>query len=249
MVCDNPKRSDVRCALCHSATYACEYCEAQAVAVHENITESQVASIKKKYELRKKNLQNTIDFLRESPGSSAAKIKDGKKIDDLLEKVENLRNEEESEIRAFSNKRKKLAWPFSTYNGILRTQDLIKYIVNKIEANPDLDKHEKKGFKGKSVFLDEQTFHFINDLPAEYMHLGCLGVVRRLLEVTFNVGENKDRVTKRKLSDVSQFNNLIKCVQVVREFSRRCRSLDLGIIKAQEYRNLIYFFFQLFLIV
>lgn len=77
------------------------------------------------------------------------------------------------------------------------------------------------------------------------MHLVCLGVGKRIIELTFDVGETRSKTSKRKLSEASKFNAEIKKIKVFREFSRRCRNLDLGIIKAQEYRNFILFFFQI----
>ena len=77
------------------------------------------------------------------------------------------------------------------------------------------------------------------------MHLTCLGVVKRLISLTFNVGESRKRVTKRKLSEVSDFNKMISTEQVVREFSRRLRNMDFGVMKAQEFRNIILFYFIL----
>ena len=79
------------------------------------------------------------------------------------------------------------------------------------------------------------------------MHLACIGVVKRMVELTFNIGENRDRKTKRKLSDVLMYNMKIAGIKVVREFSRRLRQLDFGVMKAQELRNLILFFFPLVL--
>lgn len=65
----------------------------------------------------------------------------------------------------------------------------------------------------------------------------------RMLELTFLVGENRTRTTKRRLSHPSSFNDLMKEVKVFREFSRRARELDLAVLKAQEMRNIILFFF------
>lgn len=79
------------------------------------------------------------------------------------------------------------------------------------------------------------------------MHAGCIGVIKRLLELTFNVGENRDRVTNRKLSDSSLVNMLMCAIQVPREFSRRIRNLDFGVIKAQEFRNIGIFYFNIVL--
>ena len=154
-----------------------------------------------------------------------------------------LEEEQKKDISSIA-KRKQLAWPASTINSTLRTTDLIKYVVNKMNKY-DLDKNEKKGFKGKSHFLNQPNFHFINDIPAEYMHLGCLGVIKRCLELTFNTGEKRIKASKRKLSEPEEFNIQIKKIKFLREFSRRCRNLDLSIIKAQEYRNIGIFFFPL----
>lgn len=242
-VCDNPKRAILRCALCHSSTYACEYCEASAVLVQDVLISSTTKSIKKKYDLRRKSLQNTIDFLKESPGTTESKRRDELKIAELTNTLNDLEREEETEINNVNKKR--LAWPYSTINGILRTTDLIKYIVRKIERNEELTKHEKKGFKGASHLLNLENFNFINCIHAEYMHLACLGTTKRLVELTFDVGEVRKKTSKRKLSEASKFNHEIRKVQVFREFSRRCRNLDLSIIKAQEYRNIILFMYPI----
>ena len=79
------------------------------------------------------------------------------------------------------------------------------------------------------------------------MHLVCLGVVKRMVELNFKVGENRERQTKRKLTPPNLFNELIKSIQVCREFSRRCRNLDFGVMKASEFRNLVLFFFPIIL--
>ena len=205
---------------------------------------SQEVAIRKKFELRRQNLQNTIEFLEESPGTTKSKERDSQKIKELKEILAKMNEELQNELKSVS-KRRQLAWPFSTMTGLLRTNDLIRYTVNKIARNEELDKHEKKGFKGVSHFLSIPNFNFINSISAEYMHSVCLGVGRRLIELTFDVGELRTKTSKRRLSEAKQLNALMKTVQVVREFSRRCRNLDLGIIKAQEYRNYILFFFIL----
>ena len=175
-VCDNPKRAFLRCALCHSSSYACEYCESKAQFVRDALSKGH------------------------------------------------------------------LAWPFSTHNGPLRTLEKIIDITTRIENGDILTRDEAKGFYGTSHLLSQERFHFIYSMPCEYMHSTCLGVVKRLVILTFNVGETKKRITKRRLSDVSDYNQLISSIQVFREFSRRLRSMDVGVMKAQEYRNLILFF-------
>ena len=244
LIADNPKRSDIRCALCHGATYACEYCEAKAVLVQSIAIESERTAIQKKYALLKKNIENNIEFLNESPGSVKAKERDAKKIAELKEHIANLETEKEKELKSIS-KRKQLVWPFSTMSAILRTVDLIKYTVEKIKRNPELDKHEKKGIKGESHLLNQPNFNFIKNIPAEYMHLGCLGTVKRLLELTYDSGEKREKLSKRKLSPTILYNRQMKKIKVVREFGRRCRNLDLSLFKAQEYRNVILFFYPI----
>ena len=139
-----------------------------------------------------------------------------------------------------------LVWPCDTRKGKLRTVNSVRQVVALIEASEGpLDRDVAKGIKGKSHFLDQPHFNFITGIPCEYMHLVCLGVGKCLTELTFNIGERRDRITKRKLSDPSMFNELIKQVQVVREFGRRCRNLDFSVYKAQEFRNLILFMFPL----
>lgn len=143
-------------------------------------------------------------------------------------------------------KKKQLVWPSDTRHGKLRTLNSVRQITEQIELNGGpLERNVAKGIVGKSHFLDQPRFHYINDLPCEYMHCVCLGQVKRNVELTFKVGETRDRVTKRKLSDPALFNHYISCVQVVREFGRRCRNLDFSVYKAEEFRNLILFFFPL----
>ena len=135
---------------------------------------------------------------------------------------------------------------FNTRTGKLRTVNSIRQIVEQIEANEGpLERHLAKGIIGKSHLLNQPRFNFITDIPCEYMHLVCLGLVKRVTELTFKVGDNKERVTKRKLSDPALFNFYISQIQVVREFSRRCRTLDFSVFKAQEFRNLLLFFFPI----
>ena len=134
--------------------------------------------------------------------------------------------------------------------GNLRNLDNVTAIVEEIENNPAILKNDPnfcQGLKGKSLLLEQPHFHFIEDMPTEYMHLVCLGVVKRMLTLTFTVGENRERVTKRKLSSPKMYNDQIKEIQVFRECSRRCRSLDYGVMKAAEFRNALIFFFPIIL--
>ena len=134
--------------------------------------------------------------------------------------------------------------------GNLRTVEGILTISNEIENDPEIVKNNPdycKGIKGKSLLLEQPNFNILNDMPCEYMHLVCLGTVKRMVELNFKVGENRDRKTKRKLTPPQLFNELIKSVKLTREFSRRCRNLDFSVMKASEFRNLLIFFFPIVL--
>ena len=109
----------------------------------------------------------------------------------------------------------------------------------------DLLQEELRGFVGRSLFLDIPDFDFINHIPCEYLHSVCLGVVKRLLELTFAVGEKRPTKINRRLTPPSKYNELMKEIKCPKEFSRRSRCLDLSVMKGQELRNIILFYFPL----
>ena len=238
-VLDNLKRSTARCAKNHSARHPCEYCNNGAVT-HSVSNQKLVSIIEKKFQTQQSQVSQD---LQELINSQQPEEED---ITNLREQLINLANEKEAKIKKIA--RKQLTWPASTMEVNLRTLEDIENIVNEIETNPDILKNDPdfcKGLKGRSLFLDQPHFHMVNDMPCEYLHLVCLGVVKRLVVLCFKVGENRERITKRKLSNPAPFNEEMKSIQVARECSRRCRNLDVGIMKASEYRNIILFFFPI----
>lgn len=90
-----------------------------------------------------------------------------------------------------------------------RTRNSTIEILERIENGEELCLDELKGIVGRSVLLDIPEFNYVYDAPAEYMHLTCLGVIKRLILLTFDVGETKTRNTKRKLSSADSFNILM----------------------------------------
>ena len=244
-VFDNPKRSNVRCAKSACAKFGCEYCESCAVSFIDSKKKS-LTLIRKKYDLQEKNLSQEIEEMRQTQTQDDQEQYE--QLQNLEDTLASIIEEKETELK--KKGRKQLTWPASTMGGNLRTVERINEISNEIVNNPDVLKSNPdfcKGIKGKSLMLDQPNFHITNDMPCEYMHLVCLGVVKRMTELNFKVGENRERQTKRKLSPPNMFNELIKCIQVCREFSRRCRNLDFGVMKASEFRNLILFFFPIIL--
>ena len=144
-----------------------------------------------------------------------------------------------------NQKNNKIVWPASTMNGNERNNENVTEISNKIEAGQSLSIEESKGINGRSLFLDIPYFNIALDFPAEYLHSTCLGLGKRTLQLTFDVGESRQRNTTRKLSSTKDFNKLMSKIQVFRECSRRARNLDFSVMKGQEYRNILLFYFKL----
>ena len=242
-VFDNPKRSDMRCAKSACAKYGCEYCVNFAVPFVD-LNKKSLTMIKKRYETQENTLSKEIDELQQTQADDC----EDEHLINLKATLSQVIKEKETEMKKKS--RKQLRWPSATMEGNLRTIEDIKAISEEIEKKPNILKTDPefcKGIKGKSQFLDQPNFNLIHDMPCEYMHLLCLGVVKRMVELNFKVGENRVRNTKRKLTCPQLFNEKIKLIQLTREFSRRCRNLDFGVMKASEYRNLLFFFFPIVL--
>ena len=233
LVADNPKRSDCKDCLCHSAMFPCEYCFAKGVKCNLARPKCDRPDITKR--LLKEKLKR-VENLKDPESREASKV-----LKEILSDLEKNNNTEKS--------RQITVWPPSTANKELRTKENILEIVTLLENQEDdddndpLTRDDLKGVAGRSVLLDLDYFDFVNNAPAEYMHLVCLGVVKRTTELTFNVGLNRPRITKRKLSSTKKFNFLMSQTKSVFEFSRRSRDLDFSVYKAEEFRNLILFFF------
>ena len=234
IVADNPKRAFIRNSMQFSSLNGCEYCFTCGVSFRNKTTEETVSFIKK-IQQQKNDLEAQI--------TSLDKGKDSEQISKLQKIIQNL-----GEAETLAKKTKKtshVVWPANTRDGPLRTKEEILEIVQKIESGNELSHAEKKGIKGRSIMLDIEHFDFVISISTEYMHLICLGGVKRLLELCFTEGESRPRITKSKLVDPSKFNELMKDVKVFHEFSRRARKLDLAVMKAQEMRNILLFFFTL----
>ena len=241
-VFDNLKRAVMKCTKNHAAKFGCEYCYNCAVQFVQCDKKSQ-KMIKKRYEKQEKHLSKEIKKSKNEKNPEKQTY-----IQHLIKTLNDLKKEKEKELN--KKGRSHLKWPSSTMTGNLRTVDSMKDIINEIENNPDILKNDPdfcKGIKGKSHLLNQPSFDIIKDVPCEYMHLGCLSVVKRMVELNFQVGENRVRNTKRKLTPTELFNKKIKNVQVFRESSRRCRNLDTSVMKALEYRNLVILFFPIVL--
>ena len=228
---DSQKRSTARASKGHSSYFPCEYCESKGQLLHN--LDSALTSKKK---LLHKQKDNVLAQISEATASG-----DQIKIQSLKSVLSSV-NEA---IKAMNTKHNKIVWPATSRNGDLRTIEKVNDILEKIQNNDILSIDEAKGIVGRSLFLDIPYFNYLQDITVEYLHGVCLGVVKRMIELTFNVGESRQRNTKRKLSPVSEFNKLMAEVQSFREFSRRARNLDFSVMKGQEFRNIILFFFPI----
>lgn len=235
-IADNLKRANAREALNHASSFACEYCSFKAVS--QPITDKQT-------KLKIKRLENQISVINEKivrlQSANDTNEEEKAELKTLIDIVNCLK----TSLKDSSKKKSQIVWPSTSMHGEPRTQEKVEDIVNQLSENPDLDKDEAQGFVGKSPFLQLENFNFVRDIPAEYLHNMCLGNVKRLVELTFNVGTNRSRITKRKLTPLASFNIRIINIKSPFEFSRRVRALNFAVWKGQEYRNLILFFFPI----
>ena len=232
---DNPKRAIAKECLCFSSWYPCEYCFAKGTKIVTNSSSNEKE--KKKLNMQIQIVREKIDSLQNFPSQNTSEILKLKTFEKELIAAE----------KKIKEKKSNIVWPKTSMNAPLRTREEILKIIEKIENNIPMSIDEAKGVCGRSLLFDLPYFNFVSDNPVEYLHCVCLGVVKRCVELTFTVGENRPRVTKRKLSSPIQFNIQILHVKVVHEFSRRIRELDFAVYKGQEFRNLLLFFFPLVL--
>lgn len=97
------------------------------------------------------------------------------------------------------------------------------------------------GIIDRSPLLDFPGFDIIKDIPVDWMHGTCLGVVRMTFELTFDMGKNRKRKVPYKRVPVGNLNSQIIGIKWPTEFSRRSRVMDYSNWKAEEWRNLILF--------
>lgn len=234
IVADNPKRAFLKYSLQHSGRCGCEYCFESGVSFKDAVEEDTLPIVKK-IQNQKKDIKEQINFLQQCNDTEHIQT-----LHDLLKHL----NEAEA-VAKKQHKSSHIVWPASTMNGENRTKEKILEIAEQIEAGNELTPAEKKGIKGKSPILNIEYFDFVIEIPAEYMHLLALGVVKRLIELCFNVGENRSRVIKRPLTQPTLFNEIMEKIKMFKEFSRRARKLDLSVMKAQELRNFLIFYFPI----
>ena len=214
---DNLKRAIGKGCLNHASLFPCEYCFARGVRfVKQSIPDG------KNHQLQIALIDEKIEQL-------------GRQNSDELKALKLLRTKLASEGEKNKKKKSHIVWPHSTKEAEVRTTSNITEIVRKIENGANLSPEEKKGVVRRSPLAQIPNFSLVLDVPVDYMHTMCIGVIKRLVELTFNVGEVRIRITKRKLSSPQQFNLLMASTKVPHEFSRRLRELLLSVMKAAEF--------------
>jgi hypothetical protein len=86
-----------------------------------------------------------------------------------------------------------------------------------------LSRQDLKHHTGKSPFVDIESFNMVSGFPLDYMHLVCLGVVRRLINLWIN-GPRNCKIGHMQITTVNdRFADLRG--HIPREFARKPRSL------------------------
>lgn len=175
LIADNPKRSDIREALSHASNFACEYCISKAM--HFTEINVKASDEKKQNDLSIKQFEKQIRTLRRSPCSTAGLQRREEEIKVMESIITELKKRNGHLLKTHAH----TVWPASTSHGELRTKEGILEIVNAIEeqGRSQLTADDVKGIKGRSLLLDLDYFDFVLSIPAEYMHLSCIGVVKR----------------------------------------------------------------------
>ena len=233
-IADNLKRANAKHCKNHASWFPCEYCMAKGTKI--DISDNSKA--KKKLLQQKQAIEEKIDEYEHDEVTP--------ETDANIQNLISLKNELQKSIDTLQRK-SNILWPASTMNATHRSRASILAIVERIENEENLSIDEAKGITGRSLLLDLPYFNYVYDVPAEYLHSGCLGVIKRLVLLTFDVGEKRPRITTRKLSSVANFNAIMLKTKVHKESSRRARKLDFAVFKGQEFRNIAIFYFVLVL--
>lgn len=172
-IADNLKRSNIREFLNHASNFACEYCTSKAVQYSEMNLKAEEE--KKKILLQIKQFEKEINFLKQRPTTSSSQNAQ----DHQLKILNDLITELKRKMSSVSRKPSHPVWPETTINGPLRTKEETLAIADSLRQGNRLSADQAKGVVGRSLFLDLEYFDFVLGIPVEYMHLGCLGVVKR----------------------------------------------------------------------
>ncbi len=142
-------------------------------------------------------------------------------------------------------RKKGKCYPSTTMYDELRTDAELRRLAEEAADRPPRTEGEEAyyaGVKGLSPLRNVKDLDLIRDVPAEMMHLVCLGVVKKIMALSFRGGGfRQSDVDCRQVTD-DRLNEILLASKSLTRFSRRTRPMDIANYKAEEYRNLAYVF-------
>ncbi len=97
---------------------------------------------------------------------------------------------------------------------------------------------ESLGVKRPSPLRQVESLDIIRHVPAEKLHLIDLGIVRKIIQLSFKCPQFKAKQVDFPRADDTRFNQALEAAPSLPNFSRRTRALDTANFKGEEYRNL-----------
>ena len=122
------------------------------------------------------------------------------------------------------------AFPSTTIGAAKRTND-----ETRAAADSGLDEY---GVKKPSPLRSIASLDIIRHIPAEKMHLCDLGVIRKIIQLSFKCPQFKAKQVPFQRADDTDLSQALERAASLPNFSRRTRALDTANYKAEEYRNL-----------
>ncbi|CAH1170530.1 unnamed protein product [Phaedon cochleariae] len=114
-------------------------------------------------------------------------------------------------------------------NAVLRTDESFR------------QKQNENHHTGTSILETLPNIDMINNFPLDYMHLVCLGVVKKLIVNLWIGGRPSHKLSSLEISNISQ-NLLEQVSNIPREFNRKPRSLnEAKRWKATEFRQFLFY--------
>ncbi len=132
--------------------------------------------------------------------------------------------------------KKNKVYPADSVDEPLRSNEEIRLVAEQAAAGED-DEEVLQGVKQPSP-LAVIDIDLVRHIPAERMHMIDLGIVRKIMQLSFKCATYKGTDVPFMRSNDAVLNKILATILCLPDFARRTRPLDLGNYKAEEYRNL-----------
>ena len=129
------------------------------------------------------------------------------------------------------------AYPPVTADAPLRTDAELRALGQVADAG-EVDDDVLFGVKGSSPLRDIDI-DLIRNIPAEKMHMCDLGIVRKILQLSYKCAAYKNKDVPIMRVDDSRLTERLLAILSLPEFSRRTRPVDFPNYKGEEFRNLV----------